>query len=840
MTFTVAMRIAADALQAIRGLDETAERTRRVAAATRVASQAGAALGSAMVAAATLSLRSFAAAERQMRTTEQIIRTTGGAAGRTSGQIERLAREIGVGTLASTREVRAAAAQLLTFRSVAGQTFDETLRLAQDLAANGFGTVSSSAVQLGKALEDPEQGLAALRRVGVSFTQSQTDLIRSLQDSGRAAEAQRLILEGVRRQVGGAGQAAAEGTLSGAFDTLTERLGLLREALGGLISEATGLPALLEQMARGAERIAGLIDPPDRERAFGVATELADLEAERRRVERIAAELRQGGDEFTRPQADALEARARELERRIAEKLAELAGVEGRLTREREAEAESAARAAEAAAEAAQERFDAVRGALEEEIAVLQRGEIAQAQLEARRKAAAAEGSAEAALLDELVARRFAEEEALRSAARAAEDAASEKERQKQALDDLQTSLETEIALMRTADPAQQAMLRNRQLLAAATREEADALRGLIAELEAERLARRQGDVLDSLREREALAGLPDREAFIRRQLRAADVQDPESDIGRQIAGQAARTFDAERARRASGGGGRSAEAREAERQAEAIERVFERLRDERDLLLETDPVQREMIRLRGQLAGATAGQTAQIEAEIAANIALAQTLEAQQEIFDGLSQAAFDFLDDLVFRGEKAEDVMKALLSTLLRTVAQGALLGQGPLASFFGGGGGLLGDLFGGAVKAADGGLIRGPGGPRDDKVPALLSNKEFVVNAEATARNLPLLEAINSGRGLARLADGGLVGGPGFTAPGSRAGAAGGSSGASGLERVQIDLRLSGDLDARVEAASERVAARVTREGIDRFSDSVLPIRQREIERVGGVLG
>ncbi|WP_407107867.1 transglycosylase SLT domain-containing protein [Rhodococcus aetherivorans] len=56
------------------------------------------------------------------------------------------------------------------------------------------------------------------------------------------------------------------------------------------------------------------------------------------------------------------------------------------------------------------------------------------------------------------------------------------------------------------------------------------------------------------------------------------------------------------------------------------------------------------------------------------------------------------------------------------------------------------------------ADGGFITGPGGPRDDRVPIWASNGEFVVNAAATARNLPLLEAINSGA--ARYADGGRV--------------------------------------------------------------------------------
>jgi hypothetical protein len=57
------------------------------------------------------------------------------------------------------------------------------------------------------------------------------------------------------------------------------------------------------------------------------------------------------------------------------------------------------------------------------------------------------------------------------------------------------------------------------------------------------------------------------------------------------------------------------------------------------------------------------------------------------------------------------------------------------------------------------ADGGFISGPGGPRDDAIPARLSNGEFVMNARATARLRPWLEMENA-KGFA---DGGAVNAP-----------------------------------------------------------------------------
>lgn len=55
----------------------------------------------------------------------------------------------------------------------------------------------------------------------------------------------------------------------------------------------------------------------------------------------------------------------------------------------------------------------------------------------------------------------------------------------------------------------------------------------------------------------------------------------------------------------------------------------------------------------------------------------------------------------------------------------------------------------IMAGVGAFAAGGYVSGPGGPRDDRIMARLSNGEYVVNARATAEHRPLLDAINSGR-------------------------------------------------------------------------------------------
>jgi len=169
-----------------------------------------------------------ARAERQFKRLEGILKATGGAAGLTLLDIEELAQKIGLETLASTQDIRDAAGILLTFKSITGDTFREALTLSQDLAEIGFGSAKSAAMQLGKALEEPEIGLSALRRVGVSFTEQQKDQIKTLDFLGKKIEAQTVLLGALKGQVEDTGKEAAGG-LAGALDTLNEEFTIFIE-----------------------------------------------------------------------------------------------------------------------------------------------------------------------------------------------------------------------------------------------------------------------------------------------------------------------------------------------------------------------------------------------------------------------------------------------------------------------------------------------------------------------------------------------------------------------------------------------------------------------------------
>lgn len=181
------------------------------------ASASFAALGTMMV----KGVMAAAQIESEMGKVSAVLSATGNAAGLTATQIDELANSVARGSLATVADIRKASTALLTFKTVTGDTFERTIALSQDLATVLGGDAKSAALQLGKALEDPIVGLTALKRSGVSFTETEKEKISLMVKSGSLLEAQGLILDKVSQQVGGAAAGANVG-LVGATDSLNQ------------------------------------------------------------------------------------------------------------------------------------------------------------------------------------------------------------------------------------------------------------------------------------------------------------------------------------------------------------------------------------------------------------------------------------------------------------------------------------------------------------------------------------------------------------------------------------------------------------------------------------------
>ena len=132
-------------------------------------------------------------------------------------------------------QIKLAQAKLLTFKELAmsadeaGGAFDRATQAAIDMGAAGFGDAATNAVQLGKALNDPIQGIAALAKSGVTFTEQEKEKIETLVESNKLLEAQDMVLKAIETQVGGTAEATANDSdkMKVAFSQLSENVGLI-------------------------------------------------------------------------------------------------------------------------------------------------------------------------------------------------------------------------------------------------------------------------------------------------------------------------------------------------------------------------------------------------------------------------------------------------------------------------------------------------------------------------------------------------------------------------------------------------------------------------------------
>ncbi|WP_018126164.1 phage tail length tape measure family protein, partial [Desulfovibrio oxyclinae] len=195
--------------------------------------------------------------ERRLNRTEALLHATGHAAGFTAAELDKLARERDLATLGDRNEIMDAINILQSFKSISGETFKTTLVLAQDISEVMGQSLKTTITQVGKALEDPVRGLTALRRSGVSFTEAEEEMIKSMVEANDVMGAQEKILNALEAQFGGAAEAAAVG-LPGALDTLSYRWRDFLEAfeqteaatlaVGGLSEALKGLTKYMPQI----------------------------------------------------------------------------------------------------------------------------------------------------------------------------------------------------------------------------------------------------------------------------------------------------------------------------------------------------------------------------------------------------------------------------------------------------------------------------------------------------------------------------------------------------------------------------------------------------------------
>jgi hypothetical protein len=188
----------------------------------------------ALAAGAAYAFGQFEESEKIQNQTAAALKSTGHAARISGSDISDMAARLAALTGIDDEVIQSGENMLLTFTNiknvVGGEftgTFDRATGTILDMSVALGQDLNSSAIQLGKALNDPIAGITALQRVGVSFSEQTKKQIALLVKHGEITKAQGIILDELGKEFGGSAeaQATASGKMSVAWGNLAETIG---------------------------------------------------------------------------------------------------------------------------------------------------------------------------------------------------------------------------------------------------------------------------------------------------------------------------------------------------------------------------------------------------------------------------------------------------------------------------------------------------------------------------------------------------------------------------------------------------------------------------------------
>ena len=191
----------------------------------------------------------FMAQEKAVKGMEAVLRSTGRYSEETSEKLQKIASDLqDISNYGDELTLAKATRTLLTFSNIGIDSIERVQKAVADMSATFDTDLKSSALQLGKALDNPIANLGALSRIGVSFTDQEKKKIKVLAKSNKLFEAQNIILTAVEKQVKG----GAESQMDSAIQT-KNAWGDVIETLGGKLAPA--FEKIFRGMTASAEKL---------------------------------------------------------------------------------------------------------------------------------------------------------------------------------------------------------------------------------------------------------------------------------------------------------------------------------------------------------------------------------------------------------------------------------------------------------------------------------------------------------------------------------------------------------------------------------------------------------
>ena len=270
-SWTLATNVTANTTGFKKGMDEVSKRTGKAKKAFGGFKLSLVAVGAAIAGTVAIMKKlvaAYAVQERAEAQLDAVLKSTAHAAGLTADELKTMATRMQNVSTFGDEAIITSQSLLLTFTKIGKDVFPQAQQTILDMATAMGTDLKGATVQLGKALNDPIKGVSALSEVGVSFSEDQKKMIKSLVQTGDLLGAQKIILAELSVEFGGSAAAAAK-TYSGQLTIMTNKFGDLQEKLGAkLVPELTLIIRFLNDAIEAGERL-GIISPsskaPERE-----------------------------------------------------------------------------------------------------------------------------------------------------------------------------------------------------------------------------------------------------------------------------------------------------------------------------------------------------------------------------------------------------------------------------------------------------------------------------------------------------------------------------------------------------------------------------------------------
>ena len=175
------------------------------------------------------------------------ITATGAAAWTSVNDLDAMAQSLQDVTNYSAGTIESMQSVLLGFKNIKGDNFTQATKAILDMTTVMKTDLSSAAQSVGKALDDPINGIDSLRKQGFNFSAAQKKLMQDMIDTGDIAGAQKIILDELANTFGGAAEAGvvAGEQIKNSWNDVKSSFGEFATAIAQSTTSSGGLKTML-------------------------------------------------------------------------------------------------------------------------------------------------------------------------------------------------------------------------------------------------------------------------------------------------------------------------------------------------------------------------------------------------------------------------------------------------------------------------------------------------------------------------------------------------------------------------------------------------------------------